>query len=184
MRKLSKREKRGIALAVGVTFVAVVFYVVVPFFQERPDMGSAIELKQKQLQRAVTALQQEESYRLYLQTVENRLRAYDQELFVAKDAGSANGRLEEVVRDLAARNDVRITRSSPLPERKMGETYTRISLSLNLESDIPQLVNFLYALSAYEKFLLVEDLKLNSFRSKNRTRIQPQLKVSGLIRLS
>ncbi len=66
----------------------------------------------------------------------------------------------------------------------MGGNYVKITLQINLRSDMSQLTGFLYALSANPKVLLVENFFLNSLRSRDQVRIQPRMNVSGFIRLS
>ena len=54
---------------------------------------------------------------------------------------------------------------------------------MNLEARIPELTNFLYAISMSRKFLLVEDFYLATFRVRNRIRVRPRINVSAFIRL-
>ncbi|MDA2933889.1 type II secretion system protein GspM [Acidobacteria bacterium AH-259-D05] len=185
MRKLSKRDKRALViLGVGGTVVLVVFGVILPFYDAKGQMENELEKKEELLGRYIQVIQEEEVYRAWLEDLDRVLVGYRQRLLDAQETGLATIQLEEVVRSLAAENDIRVTRSNPLQEREIGDNYVKVTLQINLQSDMLQLANFLYALSAHPKFFLVENFFLNSFRSREQVRIQPRMNVSGFIRLS
>ena len=183
MKKLSERDKKAL-LIVGVVGAVVVFGVVFPFYDAQSEMKDALEEKEELLQRYVQVLQEEQMYRAELSNVDRVLTGYRERLLDANETGLATIQLEEVVRGLAAENDIRVTRSNPLRERKIDDEYVKVTLQVNLQSDMAQLANFLYALAAHPKFFLVENFFLNSFRSREQVRIQPRMNVSGFIRLS
>jgi hypothetical protein len=185
MRELSQRDKRALTLlgAVGVVLL-VAFAVVLPFYSAKSGVASELEEKEQLLGRYVQVLQEEGNYQVELSQLDRVLSGYRQRLLDAQDISMATVQLEEVVRTLAAENGIQVTRSNPLQEREVGENYVKITLQINLRSNMPQLNRFLYALSAHSKFLLVENFFLNSLRSQNQVRIQPRMNVSGFIRLS
>jgi type II secretory pathway component PulM len=185
MKQLSKRDKRALTIlgAVGVV-ILLAFAIVLPFYSAKSGVASELEDKEQLLRRYVQVLQEEVDYRFELSQLDRMLNGYRQRLLDAQDISMATIQLEEVVRTLAAQNGIQVTRSNPLQEREVGENYVKITLQLNLRSDMSQLTGFLYALSANPKFLLVENFFLNSLRSRDEVRIQPRMNVSGFIRLS
>ena len=185
MRKLSKRDKRALAIlgVVGV-IILLVMGVVLPFYNAKSQVETALEDKEQLLRRYIQGLPEEEIYRVELGQLDRVMDGYRQRLLDAQEISLATIQLEEVVRTLAAENGIQVTRSNPLQEREVGENYVKITLQINLRSNMPQLTGFLYALSAHSKFLLVENFFLNSLRSQNQVRIQPRMNVSGFIRLS
>ena len=185
MRQLSKRDKRALTIlgVVGVT-ILLVLVVVLPFYSAKSQVKEELENKEKLLRRYIQLLPEKEIYRSELSQLDARLDGYRQRLLDAHDISIAMVLLEEIVRTLAAENGIQVTRSNPLQERHTGENYVKITLQLNLRSDMSQLTGFLYALSAHPKFLLVENFFLNSLRSQNQVRIQPRMNVSSFIRLS
>ena len=160
------------------------FGVVLPFYDAKSEAAEAFEDREELLQRYIQVLQEEGNYRFELTQLDRVLNGYRQSLLDAQDISVATVQLEEVVRSLAAQSGIQVTRSNPLQERQMGENYVKITLQINLRSNMSQLTGFLYALSAHTKFLLVENFFLNSLRSQNQVRIQPRMNVSGFIRLS
>ncbi len=185
MKKLSKRDKRAVIIlgVVGAVMLLVVG-VVLPFYDATAQVAKELEEKEELFQRYVQVMQEEEMYGAGLDDLDGVLAGYRQRLLDAQETGLATIQLEEVVRGLAAENDIRVTRSNPLQEREIGDEYVKVTLQINLQSDMLQLANFLYALSAHPKFFLVENFFLNSFRSRDEVRIQPRMNVSGFIRIS
>jgi len=184
MKKLMKRDQRALIVLGGVGFVIlVVMGVILPFYDATAQVEDELEKKEELLERYIQVLQEEGMYGPELGNLDRALAAYRQRLLDAQETGLATIQLEEIVRGLAAENDIRVTRSNPLQEREVGEDYVKVTLQINLQSDMLQLANFLYALSAHPKFFMVENFFLNSFRSREQVRIQPRMNVSGFIQL-
>ena len=185
IRKLSTRDRRALTLLAGVGGVILtIFGLVLPFYDAQAQIQKEVESQEKLLGRYVRVIQARDVYGTQLANLETALQEHDQMLLDAEDTSVATIQLEEMVRNVAAQNNIEVTRSNPLRERNVGEVYAKITLQINLRSDITQLTNFLYALSTHEKFLLVEDFSLSSFRSKTQVRTQPRMNISGFIRLS
>ena len=184
MRKLSKRDQRALIVLGGVGVVIfAVMGVILPFYDATAQMAGELEEKEELLGRYIQVLQEEGMYGAKLGDLDWELAGYRRRLLDAQETGLATIQLEEIVRGLAAENDIRVTRSNPLQERKVGDDYVKVTLQINLQSDMLQLANFLYALSSHPKFFMVENFFLNSFRSRDQVRIQPRMNVSGFIRL-
>ena len=185
MRKLSTRDRRALTLLASIGGVILaIFGLVLPFYDAQAQIQKEVESKEKLLGRYVRVIQARDIYGTQLANLERALQEHDQVLLDADDTSVATIQLEDMVRNVAALNNIEVTRSNPLRERNMGEEYAKITLQINLRSDIAQLTNFLYALSTHDKFLLVEDFSLSSFRSKTQVRTQPRMNISGFIRLS
>lgn len=185
MRKLSKREKEIVTggLAVG-GMILLAFFVVLPFLDLRDEASTRLEREGQLLQRSVQAIQQHDLYKTQLDELNRLLEQYRQSLLDTPNSSIAYIQLEETVRRLASEHGVTIMRSNPLPERKMGELYSKITLQINAKGSMTQLTNFLYSISAQPKFLLVEEFFLRSFRQRKQIELRPRLNVSGFIRLS
>ena len=185
MKRLSKRDKKAVVSLTAIAgVVLVIFGVIFPFYDAKAVLQSNLARQEQLLGKQIQVVREEAIYTNQLDQLKQLLDQYREGLLDAGDASLATVELEEIVRGVAAEHDIQIARSNPLQERNTGESYTKITLQLNLQSDVNQLTSFLYSLSAHPKFLMVEDFSLNSFRSKTQVRIQPRLKVSGFIRLS
>ena len=149
MKKLSKRDQRALIVLGGVGVVIfAVMGVILPFYDATAQMAGELEEKEELLGRYIQVLQEEGMYGAKLGDLDWELAGYRRRLLDAQETGLATIQLEEIVRGLAAENDIRVTRSNPLQEREVGDDYVKVTLQINLQSDMLQLANFLYALSS------------------------------------
>lgn len=184
LKNLSKRDKQALGLLAAVGGgILLLFGFILPLYDAGASLEDELGQQENRLERYVQMIQEEEIYHAQLAQLDRLLGEYRQKLLEAPNESVAISQLEQVVRSIAADYEIDVARTSPLPERKIGD-YAQITLQLNLQSDMDQLTSFLHALSAHPKFLLVEDFFLNSFRSREGVRIQPRMNISGFIRLS
>ncbi len=185
LSSFSKRNKRALLILGGFVggYVAV-FYLFLPFLDRQHEIGGQIASTRQEVQRYLRALEQGPVYVNHLERVRGTVQAYEDHFLEAPDVNTAALQIEETVRALAGQNDIRVTRSNPLPEKRIGERYARIGVQLNLEGEYDSLISFIHAVSSHEKFLLVEEFQLTSFRVRDQTRLQPRLRIAGFIRLS
>ena len=185
MRKLTLRERRilqggGLTAAV----VLVYFFAVEPFHEARASIPAQLETKARLLQRSKQLLSQRDYYRSRSEELEGLIQQYENRFIEAENSSDATTRMELAVRDLASRLGITIARSSRVQERVLDDRYAKITLRVNLRADLRQVLEFVHALSAYPKFLKVENLELRVGRVKGQRRLNPSLHVSGLIQLS
>jgi Tfp pilus assembly protein PilO len=182
MKKLKKRDKR--VLTVGGFIGGVIlllFYGILPLYEAQASIKDDVGNKQRLLQRALQSVQQQENYQAQLEYMDAVLAQYREQLL---DTRNAANQLMEIFDTLAAQNNVRVTRKNPTEHRNMGDRYAKISINANIEGDMSDVANFLYSLSAYPKYLVVDEFQVTAFRMQNQIRIQPRINVSGFIRLS
>jgi Tfp pilus assembly protein PilO len=185
MAKLSKRNQRALIILAAVVTLTVAFsYVVLPFLDAKDRIKAEIQNQQRELSLSVRTLREEGDYIAELASIDRLIQQYEAAFLDASDAGSATVQLEEAVRAFADQHGIRVTRSNPMPELKIGEQYIKISLQLNLEGDLTALTNFLHSIASYDKFLTVEEFNLASFRVREMTRIRPRMRIAGYVRLS
>lgn len=183
MKKLSKRDKRAlIGAGILVVLYVVVFQLILPFYDAGSTVDGQLDQKKRLLRSAVRTIEQREVYAAQVAEIEKVLAQYEQRLLDAPDATTAATQLDEIVRSLATENNVTLTKSNPLQERKVGERYAKVTLQINLDTDLNNATAFLYALSVHPKFLLVENFSVSKFRMVNT--LQPRMEVSAFIRLS
>ena len=86
-----------------------------------------------------------------------------------------------MLQDFADQSGVEITSRTNLPDQKIQDTLTKITIQLSVNCSIDELVRFLAITESYEKFLRVDELYVQQFRARNRDEIRPQIKVAGYV---
>ncbi|RPI28313.1 MAG: hypothetical protein EHM61_05505 [Acidobacteria bacterium] len=183
MKKLTRRDKRALIGGAVLAFLyLLVFHLILPFYEAGTTVDSQLDQKKQMLQRAVKTIQEREVYAAQVAEIEKVLAQYEQRLLDARDSTTAATQLDEIVRALATENNVTLTKSNPLQDRKAGERYTKVTIQINLDGEMAAATAFLYALSVHPKFLLIENYSVSKFRLTNN--VQPRMDVSAFIRLS
>ena len=185
LSSFSKQNRRALLILGG--FVAgyvALLHLFLPFLDRQREIGGQIASTRQEVQRYLKALEQGPAYLNHLEGIRGAVQSYDDHFLEAPDVNTAALQIEETVRALAAQNDIRVTRSNPLPEKRIGEGYAKVGVQLNLEGEYDSLIGFIHAVSSHEKFFLVEEFQLTSFRVRDQTRLQPRLKIAAFIRLS
>lgn len=185
MARLSRRNKRALLILGGVVSITLgVSYVILPFLDAREQIGQQIQQEERRLQSAHRLLRNQENAAGQLQTLDSVLSQFESQLLDARDVNAAAVEVEETARALANEYGVRVTRSNPLPDRKIGEKFAKVGIQLQLESDLDGLISFMHAISTHPRFIVVEEFNIASFRVRDETRIQPRMQISAFIRLS
>jgi Tfp pilus assembly protein PilO len=185
MKKLTRRDRRTLAIAgVFAAVVLVVFYVILPFLDAQSETESELANKERALSQRVRAIRGVEYYRSQIEQLDSVLVGLRAQLLDAENPTIAQNQLENIVREIAEENGVTISRSTPLQSRKVGEHYSKVTLQINVQSGMLELTSFLQALSAHSKYLQVEEFFINSFRVRDRYRLQPRMQISGFIQPS
>ncbi len=182
MRKLSKRDKKTVVVgSIVVLSIVLVVYVILPFYSAQSEVVDDLANKQRLLQRAIQTMQEQDQYREQLGRLDAELSRYNDRLL---DSRNASNELMEILSSLERQYNVKISRTSQLEDRKVGDHYAKVTLQVNLEGNTTDLANFLYGIASHPKYLVVEDPYVVAFQMRNQLRIQPRINVSGFVRLS
>lgn len=60
---------------------------------------------------------------------------------------------------------------------------TKVSVRIDINCNLDQLVQFLTAIENYEKYLKIDECMINGFRIQKRFEIRPSLTIAGYINL-
>ena len=179
--KISTREKRFlIAGSIGVVLVLGLLFGD-QWMPSRQGLSSSLDYKKKLLLKYRETVNQEEAYKARLQQYQERLRLGGVRLLAGDNPSIAGAELQRVLADIASRIGVEISRKTPQPEQKIQDNLIKVSVSIETNCMPDQLVQLIAAVESYEKFLIVDELMINSFRIQKKTEIRPNLKVSGYI---
>jgi hypothetical protein len=176
--KISTREKTFL-IAGGVIALAVIMIYLMPMILPQ-DLSAAVEGKKNLLRRQRELIAQEDTFKTRIAQAQQRLTHDMDRLLPGNNPSAAGPALQKVLQDLADSLQVEISRKTILPEQKLQENLTKVSVQLDINCNLDQLVRLMAAIENYEKFLKIDELFVQSQRLMNRDQIRPMLKVSGL----
>lgn len=180
--KLKPRDKKvlllGTAAAVLILFVTL---VVVPFWEKRSDIAPTVQTRTEALKKRRALVAQKDEFVRRRDENEKKLKEMQARLLDTNEPEAALIKLEEIIRQIARENNVRIDRTNPIQEKKIGDQYSRISLSIGLSGQVEDLTRFLVAVNQHPKYLLTDQLQVSSAQIRASTIITPRVTVSALI---
>ncbi len=159
---LAPRDRR--ALLVGVlSLVAILAYasIVQPMVREAADLNRRRELAVEFLSRYRSVLEARAAYESTLDTAAVRLSRLAPRAFHSRRAEASVSQLLELLEKAAARNFVRVLRTTPAPVDSAGAGVLRISAAVESESDLTGILGLLRSLETTEKLLHVTDLRIS-----------------------
>jgi hypothetical protein len=118
-----------------------------------------------------------------LATVSAELDTREKGLIVADTAAQAQARLLQIVRGLARAQDTPIEiRNNEIGQvRVFGDAYGEVTVSVNFEAGIEQLINLLAAITAQKELIGTTDMRVGMANPKTKTMLV-RLTVSALVR--
>jgi Tfp pilus assembly protein PilO len=90
--------------------------------------------------------------------------------------------MQKLLKSFADQSGLEITRINTLPDEKIEDDLIKVSVSIEVNSDLAQLVRFLTEIQNHEKFLKIEQFQITGIQTQRRQQIRPSLTVVGYIR--
>jgi type II secretory pathway component PulM len=177
--KISTREKRFLIIGGIVALFMVAFYLVPSLLPE--DLSAQVETKRNLLQRQRELIGQEATFKTRIAQAEQRLTQDSERLLPGANPSAAAPALQKVLQDLADSMQVEISRKTILPEQKLPENLSKVTVQLDISCTLEQLVRLITAIENYDKFLKVDELYIQGLLMRNRYEIRPSFKVSGFV---
>ena len=177
--KITTREKRVLIVGGVIAAAVIAFYVVPRVLPE--DLDVTVRQSQNALRQDREILGLEEGYKARIAVGQERLKEDQDRLLPGDNAAAAGAYIQKVLREFADASQVEITRYTPQQDQKQ-DVLTKISVGLDINCSIDQLIRFLTAIENNDKFLKVENLQIISRPQRNRDEIMvPSLKIIGYI---
>lgn len=177
--KISARDKKFLIAGSGVAIV-VLAYLLVPMLIPE-DRAVTVKRKQNVLRQERETIGQEEGYKARIAQCQERL-AKDRARLWPGGSATAIPYMQKALQGIADASQVEINSKSILAEQKVQENVAKISVQLQVNCTLDQLVRFLSGVENYEKLLKVENLMIASRRQGNKDLILvPMLKVIGYV---
>jgi hypothetical protein len=179
--KITAREKRVITIGAIVAAAVLFIYALSLLLPNRQSLSDTVELKKKMLLRERETLSREGYYRARLDWYGKHLQGDMSRLLPSDNPNVAGAELQKLLKDFSDASGVEITQKNIVPEKRIQNRIMRISVRIETNCVLDQLVQFLTAIANYEKFLTIDEFTITSFRMQKRFEIRPSLTISGYI---
>jgi type II secretory pathway component PulM len=179
--KISTREKRILIIGGVVTVLILLFYLAPMALPGREDLSVELQAKKRTLIGQKELLLREEHYKARIDDYRLRLSKDLSRRLPGENPSIAGAELQKVLKDLADQNGVEIIRRDNQREQKLENELVKVSVRIETQCAIDQLVRFLAAVENYDRLLSVDQLTVTSFRMQKLWQIRPVLVVSGYI---
>jgi len=127
-------------------------------------------------------LNQEETYKNRVEQYAAHLQKDMTRLLPGDNPNVAEADLQKLLMSFADQSGVEINRKNTLPDKEIGDDLVKVSVSIEINGDLDQLVQFLAAIENHDRFLKVEQLQITGYQVQRRQQIRPSLTVVGYIR--
>lgn len=179
--KVTSREKLFIIIGIAAMGAVAIFYAASTLMPDGEDLSQKVDLKKRMLRSQRETLSREDTYKTRVEQYKKQLEQDMTRLLPGDNASLAAAELQKIIRDFADQSGVEITQRNVLPEKKVQDILTRVSIRVDTNCNPEQLVNFLASIENHEKLLKVDEMNISSIRIARRFEIRPSLTISGYI---
>ncbi len=179
--KISVREQRVLIGGGVIAALVLLLYLGSSVMPSQEGLSTDVQNKKRTLLREREMLMREAGYKARIEEYRQRLKQDLTRCIPGENSAIAGAELQKVLKDLADKNGVEIIRRDVQREQKLDNNLVRVSVHVETQCALDQLVGFLAAIENYNKLLSVDELSVTSFRMQKRWEIRPGLTVSGFI---
>lgn len=179
--KITSREKRIIAAGICVAAGVMIYYAFATLLPDRESLRQEVAFKKRMLLKQRESLTREESLVKRIHQYSGRLEGEMRLLLPGDNPNVAGAELQKILKDFADQSGVEITQKNILPEKKVQDLLTKVSVRIDTNCNLEQLVQFMTAIANHEKYLKIEECMINGFRIQKRFEIRPSLTIAGYI---
>lgn len=179
--KITSREKRIITIGICVTLAAMIYYTATLLLPNRESLSQDVTLKKRMLLKQRETLAGEEIYKKRIDQYSGRLQKETALFLPGENPNVAGAELQKMLKGFADQSGVEITQKNILPEKIVQDLLTKVSVRIDTNCNLEQLVQFVAAIENHDKYLKIEEFMINSFRIQKRYEIRPSLTIAGYI---
>jgi hypothetical protein len=179
--KITSREKRIITIGICVAAAVLIYYAATSLLPNRESLSQDVSLKKRMLLKQRETLTRKEDYQKRIDQYSARLEKDMQLLLPGDNPNVAGAGLQTILKDFADQSGVDITQKNILPEKKVQDLLTKVSVRIDTKCNLEQLVQFMTAIANYEKYLKIDECLISGYRIQRTYEIRPSLTVAGYI---
>jgi hypothetical protein len=189
LKKITAKEKKYIAMGAIVFVAALSFYGFSWLMENHATVINNVERQKQILAKQLEILNREASGKKQLDLYKKQLQVDKNRLLPSDNPNVASSDLGKIIENFANGSGVEITLKTPQQEKKIDDKLIRISVSIQVNCVLDQLVQFLTAIENHDKFLIVNELSIVSgYRSSIlsaggalQRKLNPTMIISGFI---
>jgi hypothetical protein len=181
--KPTLKNRRVLFAGIVILGAILIFYLLVSLLADRERLQQQVDDDKNLILKQREILGLKEFYIKQAEQADKHLKQVITRLLPGDNSNVASAEIMKVLKDFADQNGVDITLKTTLQEEKVPDTdfLTKVSVRIELNCNLEQLVNFLTAIENYDKFLKVDELIINSYRLQKKYEIRPRLVIAGYI---
>lgn len=167
-QRLSKRERGLVVLTLFILLLVLGrYFLVSPFLERREWVKSQLELQPQLLEKNLRYISQKAEMEAGLERVRGGLKTIEASLLSGDTPSVSASALQEVVREIAAKEKVRIVTTRVLNPEQIG-SLLRIPIRVDVTGEIDQVVNLIKGIDSDSKLLVVSEMNIRSLISRRR----------------
>ena len=169
--KGNAREKKILYSGIAIAIVIIIYYAATELLPgDGGSLADKVEMQESLLVKQRELVGYREYYEGRINDAENDIEKIQTLLLPVSSSGAAFTELRRILTDFAAMSGVVITATSNQPEKKVenSDSLIKISVQIQVNCSLEDLVDFLSAINNYDKFLKVEDITINTRTENNR----------------
>ena len=179
---LHEKDKRALKVAVvAVSLYAIFQFVVFPIWDRWQEQRANLALQERTLAKYRDAVQAVGQRSAETAVLEARLRETETGLLSSPTAPLASAELQEWVKQLTATQSIEVRSSEFLPTKPLGADYAQVSLGLQFQCRLDQLVNLLKDVESNEKLLTISKVFIQATDPQQKL-ITVSMTVGGMMR--
>lgn len=179
--KISARDKKVLIAGGVIAGLVLLFYLGTMVVPGGDGLSKEVQFKRRTLLGQKEMLIREDRYKGRIEEYRQRLKQDLSLCLPGENPSIAGAELQKILKDLADQNGVEIIRRDVQQVQKLENDLVKVSVRIETQCVLDQLVRFMAAIENYGKLLSVDDLSVTSFRMQKRWEIRPGLTVSGYI---
>lgn len=180
--KVTSRERMVIIVGVVIAVAVGIFYLATLLVPDSQSLSQSVDLKKRMLRSQLEILAQEDFYKTRLDQYQKQLLQDSTRFFPGENPSLAGADLQKIVKDFADQSGVEVTQRNIMPDKKIQDLATKVSVRMTTNCNPDQLVRFLTLIENYEKLLKVDEMQMDRFDVR-RSEIRTVLTISGYIAL-
>ena len=179
--KITTREKRIIAIGICLAVAVMIYYAAALLLPDGESLSQDVIQKKRLMLKQRETLTREEGYKKRIDQFGGRLQKEKALLLPGDNPNVAGAELQKILKDFADQSGVEITQKNILPEKKVQDLLTKVSVRIDTNCNLEQLAQFMTAIGNYEKYLKIDECMINGFKIQKRYEIRPSLTIAGYI---